>query len=102
MRKAKPSSISKLPSTQNPFSHACAMEDPLCRIRNLTGALARIAGTLDGQSGAIVQELTLAIGEPLDKVDEIHGFFFRLHHPDREQFERTGWPSSKPAHRKEG
>jgi hypothetical protein len=39
-----------------------------------------------------MQELTLAIAESLDKLDESHGFFFQLHHPDRERFEREGWP----------
>lgn len=75
------------------FSRACDMEKPLERIRNFAAALARLAPTIDdGQAAAIVQSLTLAIEKSLDELDGSHGFFFRLHHPDRERFEREGWP----------
>jgi hypothetical protein len=75
------------------FGHACAMEDPLQRIRNFTAGLARLAPTMDdGEAAAIVQELTLAIAECLDELDGSHEFFFQLHHPDRERFQREGWP----------
>jgi hypothetical protein len=40
-------------------------------------------------------ELTLAIAECLDELDDIHGFFFELHHPARETFEREGWPTDQ-------
>jgi hypothetical protein len=73
--------------------NACNMERPLERIRQFTAALARLAPTIDdNQAATIVQELTLAIEECLDEVDESYGFFFHLHHPDRERFERAGWP----------
>jgi hypothetical protein len=78
------------------YRHACAMEDPLQRIRNFTAALARLAPTIDDeQAAAIMQQLTAAIRESLDQLDDIHGHFFRLHHPDRERFEREGWPSEQ-------
>ena len=48
-----------------------------------------------GRAAAIMQELTLAIEECLDEVDGSHGFFFHLHHPDRERFEREGWPTEQ-------
>ena len=36
-------------------------------------------------------------GECLDEVDGSHEYFFRLHHPDRERFEREGWPTEQAA-----
>jgi hypothetical protein len=86
------------PTTANAFDQACSMEKPLERIRQFTAALARLAITMeDGQAASIVQELTLAIEECLDEVDGSHGFFFHLHHPNRERFEREGWPSEQAA-----
>jgi hypothetical protein len=80
------------------YSHACAMEKPLERIRQFTAGLARLAPTIDdGQAASIVQELTLAIQESLDELDATQGYFFRLHHPDRERFEREGWPTEQAA-----
>jgi hypothetical protein len=75
---------------------ACDMEDPLQRIRNFTAALARLAPTIDdGGAAAIIQECTLAITESLEPLDESHGYFFELHHPERERFEREGWPAEQ-------
>jgi hypothetical protein len=76
---------------QDAYRQACAMERPLERIRNFAAALA------SGEGASVAQELTLAIAESLDELDDIHGFFFRLHHPDRERFEREGWPSEQAA-----
>jgi hypothetical protein len=78
------------------YSRACDMGQPIERIRNFTAALARLAPTIDdGGAASIMQELTLAIQESLGEVDESYGFFFKLHHPDRERFEREGWPSEQ-------
>jgi hypothetical protein len=74
----------------NQFRHACGMEDPLEAIRNFASALCKIAGTLEG--GDIVYELALTIQARVQELDDIHGYFFRLYHPDRERFEREGWP----------
>jgi hypothetical protein len=42
-----------------------------------------------------VQEIGLTITARVEELDDIHGYFFRLHHPDRERFEREGWPSEQ-------
>lgn len=82
------------------YAAACNMEQPIERIRNFTAALARLAPTInDGQAAAIMQQLTLAIEESLDEIDASYGFFFRLHHPDRERFERDGWPDLRRSKR---
>jgi hypothetical protein len=75
------------------FSHACSMEDPLVGIENFAGALGRVAQTLaDDRNGVIVLHLATAIRALVRELEETHGYFFRLHHPDRERFEREGWP----------
>jgi hypothetical protein len=85
-----------VPEKDDAYRRACDMEQPLERIRNFTAALARLAPTIDDeQAAAIIQQLTLAIAESLDEVDDIHGYFFRLHHPERERFEREGWPDEQ-------
>jgi hypothetical protein len=77
------------------YSHACNMEKPLDSIRNFALALDRIAQTLNDDNGAaIVQEVALTIQARVEELDDIHEFFFRLHHPDRERFEREGWPDA--------
>jgi hypothetical protein len=78
------------------FSHACDMERPLEGIQCFALALDRIAQTLgDENAASIVQEIGLTITARVEELDDIHGFFFRLHHPDRERFEREGWPSEQ-------
>jgi hypothetical protein len=65
------------------FDQACGMEDPLRAIRNFALTLDRVAQTLDDDNAAaIVQELGLAIQSRVDELDEIHGYFCRLHHPE--------------------
>jgi hypothetical protein len=80
------------------FSRACAMEQPLEAIRNFASALCRIAGTLDDDDGEmIVYELARTIRARVEELDDIHTYFFRLHHPDRERFEAEGWPAEQEA-----
>jgi hypothetical protein len=77
------------------FSHACDMEGPLAGIRNFATALCMIAETLDDYEALVVQELAQQIRDRVPDVEKSHEFFFRLHHPDRERFEREGWPTSE-------
>jgi hypothetical protein len=80
---------------KNAFRHACNMEDPLVGIENFAGALCKIAGTLDDNGGMIVYELARTIRARVEELDDIHEYFFQLHHPDRERFEREGWPTEQ-------
>jgi hypothetical protein len=84
------------PARSEAFNKACGMEDPLRVIRNFAGALERVAQTLSDDIGAeIVQEISMTILARVDELDEIHSFFGRLHSPNRERFEREGWPSEQ-------
>jgi hypothetical protein len=80
---------------QDAFSHASGMEDPLSSIRYLASALNRVAQAIEGDDGMIVYELARIIATRVDQLDDIQRFFFRLHHPDRERFERDGWPTEQ-------
>jgi hypothetical protein len=85
-----------VPEKDDAFRRACDMEDPLRRIRNFAGALDRIAQTLSDDNGAlIVQEIALTIQARVKELDDIHGYFFQLHHPDRDRFEAEGWPTEQ-------
>lgn len=71
------------------------MEDPLRTIRNLAGLLDRVAQTLADDNGAmIVQELAMMMLARVKELDDIHGYFFELHHPDRERFDEADPPST--------
>jgi hypothetical protein len=85
----------KSPKAKDAYRRACDMEKPLEAIRNFASALVRIAGTLDGDSGMIVYELVSTIQARVQELDNIHEYFFRLHHPDQERFEREGWPTEQ-------
>jgi hypothetical protein len=83
-------------SEKDAFGRAREMEKPLEGIRRFALALDRVAQTLDDSNGAaIVQELGWTIQARVEELDNIHGYFFRLHHPDRERFEREGWPTEQ-------
>jgi hypothetical protein len=69
------------------------MENPLDGIRDFAGALCRVADTLKDDDGLIVQQLAVTIRELVKELDSVHEYFFRLHHPDRERFEKEGWPN---------
>jgi hypothetical protein len=69
------------------------MEKPLDGIRDFAGALCRVAETLDSGDDVIVMRLAATIGALVLELDSTHKYFFRLHHPDRERFEREGWPN---------
>ena len=77
------------------FDQATGMEDPLRSIRYLASALNRVARALDDEDGMIVYELALSIQARVQELDDIHEYFFRLHHPHRERFEHEGWPTDE-------
>jgi hypothetical protein len=31
----------------------------------------------------------------VQELEKTHAYFFQLHHPDRERFEREGWPTEQ-------
>jgi len=79
--------------TDTAFAHVGSIERPLCSIRNLATALALMSEALDEPGTSAVQQVTVALLDHVTKIEEEHSSLFRLTHPDRERFEREGWPS---------
>jgi|SRR5258708_30716067 hypothetical protein len=82
-----------VPEKDDAFRRACDMEDPLVGIENFARALGRVAQTLADGDGVIVLHLAQSIRTLVQELEKPHEYFFRLHHPDRERFEREGWPT---------
>lgn len=76
--------------------HVCNLERPLEAIRNFGNSLALISEALDEPGASAVNQITWALLDQLGQIDAEYSTLFRLTHPDRERFEREGWPSSKP------
>jgi hypothetical protein len=53
----------------------------------------RFFWTLKDDDGVVVLELAETIRAHARELDNIHEYFFRLNHPDRERFKNEGWPS---------
>ena len=81
------------------------MEEPIRAIRAFAGAISRVAETLPDDDSVIIMSLADVIQDHVRTLDQIHEFFFRFHHSNRERFEREGWPggdSEQSDHRPTG
>jgi hypothetical protein len=82
-------------TNNNPaFYHVSNIERPLSSIRNYAAGLAMISETM-GEEGLVVQEMSWAITDLVKKIDKEYSALFKLTHPDRERFEREGWPEGR-------
>ena len=75
------------------FHHVCNIERPIMLIRHLLGALNLIVDTLDECEGSAVYAVVSAALDHVAQIDAEYATLFRLTHPDRERFEREGWPT---------
>lgn len=75
------------------FSHVCKMEDPLATIKDLLKCLAFLAESLESDVGSVVQRVAWLGIDEFDRVEEMRGELFKLTHPNRDHFEREGWPA---------
>jgi hypothetical protein len=83
--------------TKPPFRQVCEMEDHLATINDLLRGLCRIAETLNEDEGAVVMRLGhLAIRE-CESAENLRGELFRLTHPNRQHFDKEGWPGDEIA-----
>jgi hypothetical protein len=74
------------------FGHVCKIESPLGSAQHLVDALALITETIDEPGASAMNEIIHTVRANLREIDKEHSHLFRLHHPNREQFERDGWP----------
>jgi hypothetical protein len=77
------------------FGHVCNIEHPLGAAQRLADALALITETIDEPEASAMNEIVHMVQAHLREIDKEYSCLFRLHHPNREQFERDGWPNDK-------
>ena len=81
--------------TNATFAHVCKIERPLGAVQRLGDALALITETIEEPGASAMNEIVHVMLEHVAEIEEEYAFLFKLHHPDRERFERNGWPGAK-------
>ena len=79
------------------FAFVTDMEDDVTAVEQFATALAFIAETLDEAEGAVVQRLALTIKARAKSIEVRRGYLFQLLHPNRDHFEKAGWPGDEVA-----
>jgi hypothetical protein len=74
------------------FQHVTNLERPLLLLRGLLGALLML--DINGPEGRAIYAIASAAMDNVADMDIEHSLLFRLAHPDRERFERDGWPET--------
>jgi hypothetical protein len=74
------------------FRHACSIERPLTGIRHFLDAIALITEAMEEPQAGAVNVIIHAALDHVRDAEAVHLSLFRLTHPDRERFEREGWP----------
>lgn len=72
------------------------MEDPIEAIRAILASLAMMAETMDDDEGTPVQRLAWLARDQCAALESLRGDLFKLFHPNREGFEKVGWPGEEP------
>jgi hypothetical protein len=80
------------------FETVTSMEDDLEEARILSNGVAILAvdsvSTHDENLGAVLMRLAWGIAKHCKELEERRGELFELLHPNREQFEKEGWPGA--------
>jgi hypothetical protein len=74
------------------FATVCDMEEDVTAASNFADAIAMLAETIDDADGCVFQRMAWTLKKHCDAIEERRGNLFRFLHPDRAQFEKTGWP----------
>jgi hypothetical protein len=75
------------------FGHVCNLEKPLGAIRRLADALVMMTETVEEPHGSAMNEIVHTLLGHVGDLDKQYRVLFQLHHPNRERFEREGWPA---------
>jgi hypothetical protein len=82
-----------------PFGLVAGMEDPLVGIERIARAIHvfTIADDIwtDERDAMAVQGLLDALEGYRKQLEKVHSELFRLMHPDRDHFEKVGWPGDE-------
>ena len=73
-------------------SHVNSIEPALAHIRHFLDAIALITEAMEEPHAGAVNVIVHAALDHVREAEAVHQTLFRLTHPDRERFEREGWP----------
>jgi hypothetical protein len=79
----------------NAYAHVCNIEKPLGRVQELGVGLLLIAETLEEPTAGAINAIVNTMLEQPEEIDKEFSYLFRFHHPNRDHFERNGWPGDK-------
>lgn len=76
------------------FEKVCSMEDDIEAVKHFASAIAIMSELIDDDEsmGLSFQRLAWEIKHRVDNISERRGELFRMTHPNRQHFEREGWP----------
>ena len=77
--------------------HVNNLEHPVTSIRHFLDAIALISEVMEEPHACAVNTIVHTALDHLRKVEAEHLILFRLTHPDRERFDREGWPGDRPS-----
>ena len=77
------------------FEHVCSIERPLTGIRHYLNGLMIISETIDEPHGGAINEMVWTMQDKMKELQREYSTLFKLTHPDRERFERDGWPGDE-------
>lgn len=83
---------------ESPFRTATGMENALTDMGDYEATLRLVAASEDGIENwqkSATRLMADALGRVLEDLGERHITLFRALHPDRDRFEREGWPSDR-------
>jgi hypothetical protein len=79
--------------TEATFSHVGAIGEQLSDVHRLLDALALLTETMEEPHAGAANVIVWTTIDHLREIDLHHTALFRLNHPDRDFFERVGWPT---------
>jgi hypothetical protein len=72
--------------------HVTSLEQPLTRARHFLDAIALITEAMEEPHAGAVNIIVHTALEHVTEADDAYAALFKLSHPDRERFDREGWP----------
>ncbi|CAK7257260.1 MULTISPECIES: hypothetical protein [unclassified Shinella] len=81
------------PYKKGPFRQVADMEVPLATIHDMLRGLALLAEGMDEDYASVVQRIAWYALDQCRAAEKLRGELFHLTHPNRDHFEKEGWPS---------
>jgi hypothetical protein len=81
------------------WSAVFEMEGPVEAARDYVNVVLRLDEETfkDADCACVVQRIGEELREHIDKIRDLYGILFRLLHPRRAEFEKSGWPGDEAA-----